>query len=39
MIPDKVEEPTIHRQLERMDLNDESLTINLDVISELRDKA
>jgi len=39
MIPVEVGEPTMHRQLEHMSLNDESLATNLDVISELRDKA
>jgi len=34
-----VREPTIRRQLEHMSLNDESLATNLDVISELWDKA
>jgi len=39
MIPVEVGKPTLRRQMERMDLNDESLMVNLDVISELRDKA
>jgi len=39
MIPVEVGEPTIRRQLERMNLNNESLATNLDMISELQDKA
>jgi len=39
MLPVEVREPTMRRQLEHMSLNNESLATNLDVISELRDKA
>jgi len=39
MIPVEVGEPTLRRQLTDMNLNNESLAINLDVISELRDQA
>jgi len=37
MIPMEVGEPTLRRQLTDMNLNNESLAVNLDVISELRD--
>jgi len=39
MIPVEVGEPTIRRQLERMDLNNENLMISLDTISKLRERA
>jgi len=39
MITVEVGEPTLWRQLEDMNLNNESLAINLDIISELRDRA
>jgi len=39
MIPVEVEESTLRRQIEQMDLNNESLMVNLDIINELRDKA
>jgi len=39
MIPVEVGEPTMRRQLERMDLNNENLMISLDTINELREKA
>jgi len=39
MIPVEVGEPTIRRQMEDMNLNSESLVVNLDIISELRDRA
>ena len=39
MIPVEEGEPTIRRQLERMDLNNENLIISLDTINELREKA
>jgi len=38
MIPVEVGGPTLHRKLERMDLNNESLAVNLNIICELRDK-
>ena len=39
MIPVEVGEPTIRRQLECMNLNNENLMISLDTIRELREKA
>jgi len=39
MILVEIGEPTIRMQMEDMNLNSESLTVNLDIISELRDRA
>ena len=38
MIPVEVAEPTIRRQMFDLTLNEESLTVNLDLVSEFRDK-
>ena len=39
MIPIQVTEPTIRRQMFDLTLNEESLAINLDLVSEFRDKS
>ena len=39
MILVEVGEPTIRREMEDMNLNSESLAVNLDIISEMRDRA
>jgi len=39
MIPVEVGEPTIRRQMFDLTLNEESLAVNLDLVSELRDKS
>ena len=39
MIPIEVAEPTIRRQMFDLTLNEESLEINLDLVSEFRDKS
>jgi len=39
MIPVEVAEPTIRRQMFDLTLNEESLAVNLDLVSEFRDKS
>jgi len=39
MIPVEVVEPTIRRQMFDLTLNEESLPVNLDLVSEFRDKS
>jgi len=39
MIPVEVAEPTIRRQMVDLTLNEESLAVNLDLVSEFRDKS
>jgi len=39
MIPGEVGEPTIRRQMLDLTLNKESLAVNLDLVSEFRDKS
>jgi len=39
MIPIEVGEPTIRRQMFDLTLNEESLAVNLDLVSELREKS
>jgi len=39
MIPIEVAKPTIRKQMFDLILNEESLTVNLDLVSEFRDKS